>query len=78
MSEIPGVVVIDVTDMRGSDDPINHLAEGTSPAMIALLRGLGWHSLTILSNEARQGNMLEATVTIVAGVTQAVLQPLAP
>lgn len=78
MSEIPGVVVIDVTDMRGSDDPINHFAVATSPAMIALLRGLGWHGLTMLRDEACQGNVLEATVTVVAGVTQAVLQPLAP
>ena len=64
--------------MRGSDDPLNHSAVATSPAMIALLRGLGWHDLTMLRDEARQGNGLEATVTVVAGVTQAVLQPLAP
>ena len=78
VSELPGVIVIDVTDVEGSDDPLNHFKVATSPAMIALLSGLDRHGLTMLRDQARQGNVFEATVSVVAGVTQAVLQPLTP
>lgn len=78
VSELPGVVVVDVTDVQGSDDPLNHFAVATSPAMIALLSGLDRHGLAMLRDDASQGNVFQATLGVVAGVTKAVLQPLVP
>ncbi len=77
VSGLPGVFVLDVTDVRGSGDPLNHFAVVTSPAMIALLSGLERHGLAMLRDDASQGNVFEATLGVVSGVTQAVLQPLA-
>lgn len=78
VSELPGVVVIDVSDVEGSDDPLNHFAVATSPAMIALISGLDRFGRTMLREEARAGNVLEATVRVVAGATEVILQPLVP
>lgn len=77
VSELPGIVVVDVTDVQGSGDPLNHFAVATSPAMIALLSGLDRHGRAMLRDEARQGNVFEATLNVVSGVSQAVLKPLA-
>ncbi len=78
VSELPGVVIIDVTDVEGSDDPLNHFAVATSPAMIALIGGLDRLGGTMLRDEARSGNVFEATVRVVAGASEVVLQPLVP
>lgn len=78
ISQLPGVVVIDVTDVEGAGDPLNHFAVATSPAMIALISGLDRVGSTMLRDEERQGNVFEATVSVVAGVTQVALQPLVP
>ncbi len=78
VSELPGVIVIDVTNVRGENDPNNHFVVATSPAMIALISGLDRLGTTVLRDEERQGNVFEAAVGVVAGASQVVLRPLAP
>lgn len=78
VSELPGVVVIDVTNVQGENDPSNHFVVATSPAMIALISGLDRLGTTVLRDEERQGNVFEATVGVVAGASQVVLRPLVP
>ena len=77
VAELPGVIVIDVTDMQGSGDPLNHFAVATSPAMIAFISGLDRVGPTMLREQERPVNVFEATVNVVTGVTEVVLQPLA-
>ncbi|MBK5928615.1 alpha/beta hydrolase [Rhodobaculum claviforme] len=78
VSHLPGVIVLDVSDVEGSDDPLNHFAVATSPAMIAMISGLDRVGSAMLRDEGRQGNVFEATLGVVAGVTQVVIQPLVP
>jgi esterase/lipase superfamily enzyme len=77
VTDLPGVVVIDTTDVQGSGDPLNHFAVATSPAMIALVSGLDRLGSTMLRDEEREVTVFEATVNVVTGVTEVVLQPLA-
>jgi esterase/lipase superfamily enzyme len=53
MAALPGVVVIDVTDIQGSGDPLNHFAVATSPAMISFISGLDRVGTTMLRDEDR-------------------------
>lgn len=78
LSDLPGVVVVDLTEMQGENDPSNHFVVATSPAMISLISGLDRFGQTVLRDETRQGNVFQATVGAVAGATGVVLQPLLP
>lgn len=76
VADLPGVIVIDLSDVQGAGDPLNHFAVATSPEMIAFIGGLDRIGLTTLRDEKRQTNVFEATVNVVAGVSEVVLQPL--
>lgn len=75
IAALPGVVVIDVSDIQGSGDPLNHFAVATSPAMIAFISGLDRVGSTMLRDEERTANLFEATVEAVSGVTEVRLLP---
>jgi esterase/lipase superfamily enzyme len=76
VTDLPGVIVIDLTDVQGSGDPLNHFAVATSPAMISFISGLDSIGTAMLRDQDRQTNVFEATVNVVTGVTEVVLQPL--
>ncbi len=77
VADLPGVIVIDLSDVRGTGDRLNHFAVATSPELIALIGGIDRFGATILRDDNRQSNVFEATVNVVAGVSEAVLLPLA-
>lgn len=70
---LPGVLVIDVSNVQGSGDPLNHFAVATSPAMIAFISGLDSFGTTMLRDQERPTNVLEATVNAVTGVAEVIL-----
>jgi esterase/lipase superfamily enzyme len=75
---LPGVVVLDVTDIDGSGDPLNHFAVATSPAMIAFIGGLDRVGTTMLRDEDRSAGVFTATLDAVTGVTEVRLLPRGP
>jgi esterase/lipase superfamily enzyme len=77
IAELPGVVVIDVSDMQGSGDPLNHFAVATSPAMISFIIGLDRVGSTMLRDEDRSARVFTATLDAVTGVTEVRLLPRA-
>jgi esterase/lipase superfamily enzyme len=77
VATLPGVVVLDVTDIQGSGDPLNHFAVATSPAMISFISGLDRVGSTMLRDEDRSVGAFTATVDAVSGVTEVKLLPRA-
>ena len=77
IASLPGVVVLDVTDIQGSGDPLNHFAVATSPAMISFISGLDRVGSTMLRDEDRSVGAFTATVDAVSGVTEVKLLPRA-
>jgi esterase/lipase superfamily enzyme len=75
IASLPGVVVLDVTDIDGSGDPLNHFAVATSPAMISFISGLDRLGNTILRDEDRSPGVFTATIDAVSGVTEVTLLP---
>ncbi len=71
------VVVIDITDVGATSDPLGHFKVATSPAMIALISGMDEVGIEIFRDEERRPNVLETTINVVQGVTEVVLAPLA-
>lgn len=64
---LPGVVVIDLTDVQGENDPLNHFAVATSPAMIAFISGLDRLGATMVRDADRSAGPLTATIDAVTG-----------
>lgn len=77
VADLPGVIVLDLSVLQGSGDPLNHFSAATSPEMIAMINGLDKFGMTTLRDEARQTNVFQATLNVAAGVSEVVLQPLA-
>jgi esterase/lipase superfamily enzyme len=76
LAGLEGVVVVDVSDVQGSGDPLNHFPVATSPAMIALISGLDRVGIEMFEDEKRAPNVFETTINVVQDVTEVVLQPL--
>jgi esterase/lipase superfamily enzyme len=76
VATLPGVVVIDISDVQGSDDPLNHFAVATSPAMIAFISGLDRVGATMLRDAERSTSVFEASVEAAAGVAVVTLRPI--
>ncbi len=70
-SQVDGlpVTIIDLTDVNGNEDALNHFKVATSPVMISLLRGLGSYGTTIFEEEARKATIVDAGVGIVRDVS---------
>ncbi|MCX7288295.1 MAG: alpha/beta fold hydrolase [Rhodobacterales bacterium] len=77
VAALPGVVVIDLSDVQGADDPLNHFAVATSPAMIAYIQGLDRVGVTMLRDAERTTSVFEASVEAAAGVAVVTLRPIA-
>ena len=76
VATLPGVVVVDISDIQGSGDPLNHFAVATSPAMIAFISGLDRVGTTMLRDTERSSSVFEATVEAAAGVAVVTLRPI--
>jgi esterase/lipase superfamily enzyme len=76
LAGLSSVVVVDVTDVQGAGDPLNHFPVATSPAMIALMQGLDRVGIEMFEDEKRSPNVFETTINVVQDVTEVVLQPL--
>lgn len=76
VAALPGVVVIDLSQIQGSEDPLNHFAVATSPVIIAFISGLNRVGATMLRDTERSSNVLEATVDAAAGVAVVTLRPI--
>lgn len=76
VAALPGVVVIDLSEFQGSDDPLNHFALATSPALIAFIQGLDRVGVRMLRDAERPSSVFEATVEAAAGVAVVTLRPI--
>ena len=76
VATLPGVVVVDISDIQGSGDPLNHFAVATSPAMIAFISGLDRVGTTMLRDTERSSSVFEATVEAAAGAAVVTLRPI--
>ena len=77
VAALPGVVVLDVTDIQGSGDPLNHFAVATSPAMISFIGGLDRVGTTMLRDGNRSQGAFTATVDALTGGAEIRLLPRA-
>jgi esterase/lipase superfamily enzyme len=71
------IVVIDISDVGATSDPLGHFKVATSPSMIALIGGMDNVGIEMFQDEERRPNVFETTINMVQGVTEVVLQPLA-
>jgi esterase/lipase superfamily enzyme len=71
------VVVINISDVGATSDPLGHFKVATSPSMIALISGMDEGGIEIFRDEERRPTLFETTIKVVQGVTEVVLEPLA-
>jgi esterase/lipase superfamily enzyme len=70
------VTIIDLTDIDGNGDSLNHFKVATSPVMISILSGMSAVGTEILTDETHQSSLLGAGVTVVQEAAAVVLSPL--
>jgi esterase/lipase superfamily enzyme len=68
IAALPGVVVIDLSDVQGADDPLNHFAVATSPTMIAYISGLDRYGAAIVRDADRSAGPLTNTFDVLTGL----------
>ncbi len=76
VSDLP-IVVIDISNVEATADPLGHFKVATSPSMIALISGMGEVGIEMFRDEARQPNVFATTINVVHDMTEVVLLPLA-
>jgi esterase/lipase superfamily enzyme len=69
------VELIDTSTAQGTDK-LGHFALATSPALIAMVRGMNEQGNQIFADAAHRPNLFEATVNAAQGVAEAVAAPL--
>lgn len=69
------VTLIDTSTAQGTDG-LGHFGLATSPALIAMVRGMNEQGSRILADAAYRPNPIEATLNVASGVAGAVTQPL--
>jgi esterase/lipase superfamily enzyme len=76
-SQLPGlpVTIIDLTDVAGNEDPLNHFKVATSPVMIALIGGMRANGTEVLSGELRNQGVLGTGIKVVQNTASVVLAP---
>jgi esterase/lipase superfamily enzyme len=74
LSQLQGVTFVDLSNMQGANDPLNHFKVATSPAMIDFIGGLDTYGAAMFRDRERAANVFEATVNAVTGVAE-VLRP---
>ena len=74
IADLP-VTVIDLTEVTGTGDSLNHFKVATSPVMISVLSGMSALGTEILSDETRQPGLLGAGVNVVQSTASVVLAP---
>ena len=77
VADLP-VTIIDLSDIAGNEDALNHFKVATSPIMISIIRGLRSYGPEIFKEEARPAGLIDAGVGVVQDVTSLALPPLAP
>jgi esterase/lipase superfamily enzyme len=70
IAALPGVEVIDLTDVQGAEDPLNHFAVATSPSMIAYISGLDRYGQAIVRDADRSAGPLTNTFDVLTGLTE--------
>ena len=75
VAALPGVVVLDVTDIEGSGDPLNHFAVATSPVMISFISGLDRFGSAMQRDGNRSQGAFTATVDVLTGGAEIRLLP---
>jgi esterase/lipase superfamily enzyme len=70
------VTIIDISDVNGNGDALNHFKVATSPVMISMLRGFSKYGERIFADENRDQGLVDTGLGIVQGVTSAALAPI--
>lgn len=75
ISDLP-VTIIDLSDVEGQNDAMNHFKVATSYAMISLFRGLGQLGSEMFRDELRNPTIFTTSLDAVQGVYAVALQPV--
>ncbi len=70
------MTIIDISDVNGNGDALNHFKVATSPVMISMLRGFSKYGERIFADENRDQGLVDTGLGIVQGVTSAALAPI--
>jgi esterase/lipase superfamily enzyme len=75
LGELP-VTIIDLSDVNGNGDALNHFKVATSPVMISLLRGFSQYGERVFADADRDHGLVDTGLGIVQGVTSIALAPI--
>ncbi len=77
-SQLPGlpVTIIDLSDVNGNQDSLNHFKVATSPVMIAMMRGMSAYGTRVFADAANQPGLLDGGLGLVQDVTSLALSPI--
>jgi esterase/lipase superfamily enzyme len=68
VSDLP-VTVIDLSEVNGNEDSLNHFKVATSPVMISMMQGLSIYGVRIFADTIREPGPLQAGLGVVQDVT---------
>ena len=76
VADLP-VVVVDLSTLKGEQDPLRHFKFATSPALIALFSGMGTVGLDMLRDQPQSIGLIEVGAGLVTGTAAAIAAPSA-
>lgn len=71
------VTIINLTEVDGNNDALNHFKVATSPVMISLISGLSKHGSQTLRDAIRRPGVIDGGLTVMQDVTTIVVAPIA-
>lgn len=71
------VTVIDLSDVSGNEDSLNHFKVATSPMMISVMRGMSTYGTRVFADAARDPGLIGGGLGLVQEVTSIALAPAA-
>lgn len=77
-AQLPGlpVTVIDLSDVNGNQDSLNHFKVATSPVMISMMQGMSAYGTRVFADAAQDPGLLDGGLGFVQEVTSIALAPI--
>ena len=77
---LPGlpVTVIDLSDVNGNEDSLNHFKVATSPVMISMMQGMSAYGTRVFADAARDPGLLDGGLGLMQEMTSITLAPTTP
>jgi esterase/lipase superfamily enzyme len=75
---LPGlpVTIIDLSEVSGNEDSLNHFKVATSPVMISVVQGMSLYGVRVFADAARDQGLLGSGLGVVQEMTSLALTPL--